>query len=384
MKLLARTCAARVSAILLVGIVLVLSGCQGTARVTTTVAPSPLSLSSASDTPTVSPTSVKPPTPTSALLPSQTTPIVASISSPNTPTPMAWRVPGDGEDSPRRLPRSSNSNAPLTTAVPNSQIPQALGVKASSAPFSESNLYIHVPPQAAQHQPLRVLLVLHGFGAHGDDFAQSLISAADGYNWVVVAPTIQYRDYMNVALLTEDDLIISQMLDQLLTALPNRLHLKLRQHSLIYGFSRGAQLAHRFALIHPERVESVVTMSGGTYTLPSTQNKDHTLLPFPFGTGDLETILGHALDWDSYKRISFWVAVGERDTQPNDVPRAFDPYLGSTRVERATAFEKSLFALGLDAHLVLFPNTGHEVTPEMRKSAIQFLRNDEVADHWDD
>jgi predicted esterase len=383
MKLLARTCAVLSCAVLMIGIVLVLSGCQGTTPVPTTTAASPLPLRNFTDTPPVSPTSSTLPTLTSTPLPAPTNPTVSNPSLQTTPAPMATRSVGDGDWQTWREPRPSNSNASVLTAVPTAKA-QALSGNSAVPSFNENDLYIHVPPQAKQQQPLRILLVLHGMGARGDSFAQSLISTADGYNWVVVAPTMPYRDYMDLAQLTEDDLKISQMLNQLLDSLPSRLGLKLRQHILVYGFSRGAQLAHRFALFHPERVESVVTMSAGSYTLPSTQSKEQTLLPFPYGIGDLEKFLGHPLDWESYKRISFWVAVGERDTQPNDVPRAFDPYLGQTRVERAAAFAKSLSALGIDTHLVLFPNTGHEVTSEMRKSGLSFLHDDEVADHWDD
>jgi len=383
MKLFARTCAALSSAVLVIGIVLVLSGCQGNNPTPTIVAntsplPSPNLTNTLPSPPSSNPLSSLTSTPFTA----QVNPILANPSPPTTPAPYATRAPSDGDWQTARELRPSR---PDTTALgtPTAQTSATSGNSTVSS-FNESDLYIHVPPQAAQHQPLRILLVLHGMGARGDAFAQSLINTTDSTNWVVVAPTMPYRDYMNLTQLMEDDLKISHMLDRLLNSLPSRLNLKLRQHILVYGFSRGAQLAERFALIHPERIESVVTISGGSYTLPLATGNDKTPMLFPFGIGDLEKHQGHPLDWESYKRISFWVAVGERDTQPTDVPRAFDPFLGKTRVERAAAFAKSLSALGIDAHLVYFPNTGHEVTVEMRKSALQFLRDDEIADHWDD
>jgi hypothetical protein len=73
-----------------------------------------------------------------------------------------------------------------------------------------------------------------------------------------------------------------------------------------------------------------------------------------------------------------------KKTIARKVPRALDPYLGKTRVERARAFEQALRSLRVDSHLAIFPNAGHEVTADMRKSALQFLQNDELADHWDD
>ncbi|MCL5958492.1 MAG: alpha/beta hydrolase [Chloroflexi bacterium] len=37
----------------------------------------------------------------------------------------------------------------------------------------------------------------------------------------------------------------------------------------LYGFSRGSQTAHRFALCYPDHVLVAALMSAGTYTLPN-------------------------------------------------------------------------------------------------------------------
>lgn len=254
-------------------------------------------------------------------------------------------------------------------------------------PFSASDLYLHLPPQANQQQPLRVLLVLHGMGARGESFAKALGQETDRNNWLIVAPNLPYRDYMEPQQLMEDDLKITKMLADTLDALPARLNVKLYQRVLVYGFSRGGQLAHRFAILYPDRVEGVVTMGAGSYTLPAETrhtDKGAQVLPFPFGVGDLKDYLGRSLDWSRFKRISFWIAVGEKDNRTNEVPRAFDSYLGNNRVERARSFEQALRAAGVDARLVIFPNAGHEVTGEMRKDATQFLRECELANRSDD
>lgn len=246
-------------------------------------------------------------------------------------------------------------------------------------------VFVHLPPAAVQHSPLRVLLILHGMGGRGDRFAQPFISEADRNNWVIVAPNLPYsRDYMDPAQLVEEDMYLGHSLHAMLDALPGRLGLKLRQHILIFGFSRGAQLGTRFALFHPDYVETVAAVSGGSYTLPVNNGDDKQVAKFPFGIADLKQKLGWSLDWDRFKCISFWVAVGDKDNRPAEVARAFDPYIGRTRVERAQRFESALAKLGIDAHLVIFQNADHEVTDEMRNGAIKFLRQDELADHLDD
>jgi predicted esterase len=230
-------------------------------------------------------------------------------------------------------------------------------------------------------------LVLHGMGGNGTDFSASLLRDADRNNWVVVAPTFQYHNYLDPTQLTDDDLLFSKQILATLDVLPSRLNLTLHQHILIYGFSRGAQLAHRFAFFYPDRVESVVTLSAGAYTMPSETRsnlKDAQILPFPYGIGDLKECTGQAVNWQALKQVSFWIGVGAEDNNANDVARAFDPYGGKTRVERAKAFEQALQSLGIDARLTIFPDSTHEVTSQMRTGAVQFLHDDEAVDHWDD
>lgn len=254
-----------------------------------------------------------------------------------------------------------------------------------TGPVENLEVFVHVPPAAAQHAPLRVLLILHGMGGRGDRFAQPFLDEADRNNWLVVAPNLPYtRDYMDPAQLVEEDVYLGHSLHAMLDALPGRLGLKLRQHILIFGFSRGAQLGTRFALFHPDCVETIAAVSGGSYTLPVKSGDDKQVMKFPFGIGDLQQKVGWPLDWDRFKTITFWIAVGGKDNRPAEVARAFDSYIGRTRVERAQKFETALAKLGLDAHLAIFSNADHEVTDEMRTAAVKFLRQDEIADHLGD
>ncbi len=249
------------------------------------------------------------------------------------------------------------------------------------------DVFIHLPPGAAQHQPLRVLLVLHGMGARGDAFAQELLATADRNNWVVVAPTFPYnKNYLDATLVMQEDLQLTRSLHAMLDNLPKRLGLKLHQHVLIYGFSRGAQLGHRLALFFPEHVESIAVFAAGSYTLP--EAKDGTngtrIMSFPYGLSDVNRLLGSPEDWNHLKTLSFWIGVGGKDNRTGDVARAFDAYVGQNRLDRARNFYKALQDAGVDAHLAVFPNADHEITSEMRAAALDFLRQDELADNWND
>jgi predicted esterase len=224
-------------------------------------------------------------------------------------------------------------------------------------------------------------------GNRGDAFSQNLIKIAEANNWVLIAPTFQYRDYLDPKQLMDDDIQLSKRMLDTLDVLPQRLNLKLYKQVLIYGYSRGAQLAHRFAYFYPDRVKSVAALSAGAYTLPTeklSSAKGTQVVPFPYGVGDLQECVGKPLDWQALRKISFWVGVGERDNQPLDVARAFDAYGGRTRVERAQSFKQALQNIGIDVYLAIFPNVSHETTSEMRVGALQFLRAEELADPLDD
>jgi pimeloyl-ACP methyl ester carboxylesterase len=250
--------------------------------------------------------------------------------------------------------------------------------------FGSVDVFVHLPPQISPNESLRVLLVLHGMGGQGTAFAQPLIDAADRNHWVLIAPTMPYAaDYLDPVPLMQEDLALGTYLQTLLDGLPTRLGLRLHRHVLILGFSRGAQVAHRFAFLHPEQVESVATISAGSYTMPLLM-RDGNLLNFPFGVGDLQQRVGESVNWYDFDQISFWIAVGTKDDRPGDVARAFDPYCGRTRVERAKAFEGALQDMGVDAHLTLFANADHEMTSEIKDGALQFLRRDELSDDLDD
>jgi pimeloyl-ACP methyl ester carboxylesterase len=171
-------------------------------------------------------------------------------------------------------------------------------------------------------------------------------------------------------------------LDRRLVALiddvPRRINHPIKPHVFLIGFSRGAQLADRFAFFHPDLVARVASLSAGTYTVPSDEGDidgdgQPDELPMPFGTADMERWFGHPLDEDGLRRVSFWVCVGGDDVNPADLPRQWDTFLGSTRVARAQAFQKALQAVHIPAQLMIVPGAKHQLTAAMAEGANAFL-----------
>jgi predicted esterase len=238
------------------------------------------------------------------------------------------------------------------------------------------DFYLHVPPIADTRQPLTVLVVLHGMGGNGPDMARDLVPEADRNGWLLVAPTIDYRDWRDPEQVRRDGSESLPALKTLLDSLPSRTGLALNDRVLLYGFSRGGQTAHRFALFYPDSVLRVASFSCGTYTLPAERVRTvagEAPLEFPYGVGDLARYQGEPFDAEGVRGVQFWLGVGARDNQANEVPRQWDPYLGTTRVERAQTFVRALDQLGVNASLNVFPGAAHEITPEMRSQAVAFL-----------
>ena len=244
--------------------------------------------------------------------------------------------------------------------------------------FSQYDLFIHLPPNAANQAPLPVVVVLHGMGGNGENFARSLVQASDQNGWVLIAPTIPYRDYLNPKILWDDDFQYTQMLHTTLDTLQDRLGVKLQPRVTLFGFSRGAQLAHRFAFFFPDHTRTVVAISAGAYTLPIVRagaGDGGPELLLPYGIADFEKTFHYPLNFSDLRKLSFFIEVGADDNKPGDVAREFDPYVGKDRVERAKVFSEKLKELGVETKLAIFPNTGHEVTSDMRRDAVTFIRD---------
>ena len=230
--------------------------------------------------------------------------------------------------------------------------------------------------------PRAALLVLHGMGGNGPAVARYVLPYAQANGLVVIAPTIPYGDWRDPGQVTREMLALQPQLVRLLDAAPGETGIAIRERALLFGFSRGAQEALRFTLLYPERVRAVAALSAGTYTLPvaSVQTASGAPLaaPLPFGVADFDQRTGRGFNDRALSHIDFWIAVGALDNRDADVPRQWDPYLGTNRVERARRFSEALARLGYWSELAVVPDTGHEITGAMLDRAIGFLRRTPV------
>jgi predicted esterase len=266
-----------------------------------------------------------------------------------------------------------------TTALPRDELslpePAPLAVAPRYAAYTS---FVYIPTRAQERQPLQVVIALHGMGGEGKSFSAGMIKEAERNGWVLVAPTIEYGDWHNPEAVATEEIETTRRLIATIDDLTASTALALKPRVDVYGFSRGAQLAHRFAIFFPERVDRVVAFSAGTYTLPDSvrnvpgDGKADSVM-MPYGVADLQLRLGHAVNASRLRQVQFMIGVGAADNASADVPRQWDEYLGKTRVERALEFTRAMLRHGVPCSLKVYPSVGHELTQPMLNTAVLFF-----------
>ncbi len=324
------------------------------------------------------------PTPASQSQTSKTTIAIAQSSATaqvTTSRPAVTPGQGGNTTSSATQPATNRNTEPTSKPLPPTIGPRSGGTF-TQLPFADSSYYVHIPATLPLGQPAQVVLAIHGMSNNGLSFAEPLVSYADHYNMILVAPNMKYdSNYVDANRVAANDEILLPELQTLVAELPNQLHLALNPKILLFGFSRGAQIVHRFAFFYPQMVLGVAALSAGNYTLPtadfqaanSAQNRSNVALPYPFGIADFNNYAGHNFDLASLQQIPFWLAVGGADNITKDVPPAWSPYLGQTRLERTTHFYETLQRVGIPATLTVVPGVGHQVCTEMKQGAFNFF-----------
>jgi pimeloyl-ACP methyl ester carboxylesterase len=240
------------------------------------------------------------------------------------------------------------------------------------------NVYIRPPQSVPDDQPVQVLIALHGMGGNGRDFGGALAAQADAHGWLIVAPTIRYGDWTNPDQIVHEDPSLVAWLSDYVRHLADRTGFAVQPRVLLFGHSRGAQLALRFTEIHPDEVAGVAAASAGTYTLPlAMDTRTGEVLQFPFGVADLaQADGGQAFDAQTFDAVPIWIGVGGGDTNDADVPDAWDQYIGTDRLDRARAFSQALQNSGANVSLMVFQNTDHTLTDAVRSAGCAALADD--------
>ena len=116
----------------------------------------------------------------------------------------------------------------------------------------------------------------------------------------------------------------------------------------IFGYSGGAQFAHRYALAYPGDIRQLATCAAGYYTWPTTQ------MAFPCGLDCRELPADVRFRLDEFLALPTLTTVGLRDTSRDSTLRTnpeIDALQGRTRVERAKRWVDALVTAALARQL---------------------------------
>jgi pimeloyl-ACP methyl ester carboxylesterase len=231
-------------------------------------------------------------------------------------------------------------------------------------------VYLYVPTRWRPGRP--VLVAVHGISRNAREQVQMFSQWADRGGFAIVAPFFardRYRDYQRLGLEKggrRADEFLNCALDSFerWTGAPVA-------SVVMFGFSGGAQFAHRYTLMNPDRVHALVLGAAGWYTMPDEAE------PFPLGLADLPVPMERARD--KWLSLPMLVVVGSRDTERDDALRQtphIDAAQGRNRIERAQCFAAAMREAaarhGIAPHVefALLDGVGHGFAESMRRGGL--------------
>ena len=205
---------------------------------------------------------------------------------------------------------------------------------------------LYVPSSRGAEPP--IIVSAHGVSRNADEHARLLSAYCEIYGAVLVVPQFsieEYPDYQRLGRTGRGkraDIALNLIVAEAAAATGasgERFHL--------FGFSGGAQFAHRYTMAHPHRVASAVFASAGWYTLP-----DPTIR-FPYGTRPTRRLPGLRFDAEEFLSVPMKVIVGAKDDESKGLRRSqrLDRDQGVSRIERARRWVAAMNAAA-EAHQV--------------------------------
>lgn len=191
------------------------------------------------------------------------------------------------------------------------------------------------------------LLALHGISRDVEETFDAFRSAANEAGRVLIAPEFSrksWRVFQRITDRTRPDVALLEILTMLRDA-----HVIDRRPLEVFGFSGGAQLAHRWAMLYPHVVAALHICSAGWYTSPRAD------VPYPYGLQCADAAEKSQI-WpqrmtrglDAFLRLPISIYVGEQDCREDDAAlrrnAVLDAAQGCERRMRARNYLDALLA----------------------------------------
>lgn len=198
---------------------------------------------------------------------------------------------------------------------------------------------VYVPTSGAVGAP--VFVTVHGISRNVVEHAKSFSRYCETFGVVLVAPhfapgsSADYQRLGREGRGPRADLALHGVLEEagLLTGADTT---RIR----LFGFSGGAQFAHRYAMAHPHRVAATVIAAAGWYTFPDPRRR------YPYGIRRCRELPDLRFDPDEFLRVPFTVVVGDQDLSDEDLRCSgrVNRQQGETRLERARNWVEAMRA----------------------------------------
>lgn len=228
-------------------------------------------------------------------------------------------------------------------------------------PMREYFLYV---PQSCHSD--RLVVLMHGISENACEQIVRFAPQAELHGAVLVAPLMRRAIYGQYQQLIDSRRGIRADIALLDILRAVRAETGLPEEPIdLFGFSGGAQFAHRFALANPRTVHACVLVAPGWYSFPD-RNK-----PYPQGLDGIPTC-DQAFDPEAARSTPFHVVIGEQDTVRDASlrrSRELDRQQGRTRFERAHRWHQEMRNWGGDprSSLTVLPQLGHSFAEAVRQ-----------------
>jgi pimeloyl-ACP methyl ester carboxylesterase len=264
------------------------------------------------------------------------------------------------------------THGPAVAAAPVPQpddLPTGQVVQRSLRDDPTQHYFVYVPHKGGQGA--RLLVSVHGISRNAEETAVGFARRAERYGVVLVAPLFprdRFPDYQRLGREGRGDRA-DKVLDGILAEV-GRLTGARTDKLYLFGYSGGAQFAHRYTMAYPERVASIVIGAAGWYTFPDQART------YPRGIRASRALPGLDLDPKKFLKVPACVLVGERDITRDPQlrqNRRLDRQQGSTRVERGERWVDAMGlaaqAQGLDTRyrFELLPRSNHSFERSLRR-----------------
>lgn len=227
---------------------------------------------------------------------------------------------------------------------------------------------LYVPPTLAQNGPAPELIVaMHGTSRFSFlEFRDAFAEFGRWNNCIILCPLFPVGvcgdDNRNgYKLMYEADIRYDKALLDMVEQVSGMYGMAFEKFAL-FGYSGGGQFAHRFYILHPEKLWAVSIGASGSVTLLDTEKQ------WWVGVGDLAERFGRTLNIPAMREVDVHMVVGDADLETWEITHRPGGKLwmegandaGATRPERLKSLQRSFEANGIDVQFDLVNGVSHD------------------------